>query len=94
MGSTNAGSSPGLARIFGVCMAYLSYDSAWCCSARASSNLVDVAFFLVIKVCYFFMAKKTTATRFELAEPSRFRIYLLHHSDTLPLSTAQSWPSG
>ena len=63
-------------------------------SARASANLVDVAFFLVTKVCYFFMAKKTTATRFELAEPSRFRIYLLNHSDMLPLSIAQSWPSG
>ena len=44
-------------------------------SARVSSNLVDVAFFLVTKVCYFFMAKKTTAMRFELA---RFRIYLLN----------------
>ena len=30
--------------------------------------------------------KKPTSTRFELAraEPSRFRIYLLNHSDTLP----------
>ena len=30
--------------------------------------------------------KRSTATRFELAraEPSRFRIYLLNHSDTLP----------
>jgi hypothetical protein len=31
--------------------------------------------------------KEATATRFELAraEPSRFRIYLLNHSDTLPV---------
>ena len=65
-------------------------------SARASSNLVDVAFFFGDQSLFFFIAKKTTATRFELAraEPSRFRIYLLNHSDTLPLSIAQSWPSG
>ena len=38
------------------------------------------------KSSFFFSEKRSTATRFELAraEPSRFRIYLLNHSDTLP----------
>ena len=36
--------------------------------------------------------KESTATRFELAraEPSRFRIYLLNHSDTLPLTKGRT----
>ena len=43
-----------------------------------------------VKKKIFFCVEKnnSTATRFELAraEPSRFRIYLLNHSDTLPVT--------
>jgi hypothetical protein len=40
--------------------------------------------------------KRSTATRFELAraEPSRFRIYLLNHSDTLPTLGQKSSHAG